>query len=75
MFAFFNILPIYPLDGFRVVQTFAKPGNGFVEFMRRNSYWIMLLLLIFNILDFYIGYVANGAASLVLKGFVALFGL
>ena len=46
--ALFNLLPVYPLDGFRMVEAIAKPGNRFVEFMKRNSvlmFFIVYLLI------------------------------
>ncbi len=38
---FFNILPIYPLDGFRVVEAFTHVGNKFCAFMRTNGQYIL----------------------------------
>lgn len=38
---FFNILPIFPLDGFRVVETFTRRGNKFCAFMRVNGQYIL----------------------------------
>lgn len=39
--AFFNILPIFPLDGFRVIESFTKHGNKFCAFMRVNGQYIL----------------------------------
>ncbi len=39
--AFFNLLPIYPLDGFRMVEVFTKQGNKFCSFMRTNGQYIL----------------------------------
>ena len=51
MQAFFNLLPIYPLDGFRVVNLFLKPGNAYSSFMYRyGGYCILALVLIGNVL-------------------------
>lgn len=38
---FFNILPIFPLDGFRVVEAFTHRGNKFCAFMRTNGQYIL----------------------------------
>lgn len=38
---FFNILPIFPLDGFRVVEAFSRRGNRFCAFMRVNGQYIL----------------------------------
>ncbi len=42
----FNILPVYPLDGFNVLAMLTKPGNKVVEFFRRYGYFILLGLLL-----------------------------
>lgn len=50
MLAFFNLLPIYPLDGFRLVEVWLKPGNGYSRFMRRyGSFCILALVVLGNI--------------------------
>ncbi len=38
---FFNILPIFPLDGFRVVEAFTHYGNKYCAFMRANGHYIL----------------------------------
>lgn len=75
MFAFFNILPIYPLDGFRLVESLSKPNNSYVRIVKAFSFWIMILLLMTNILDIYINFFAGGLYSLVMKCFNFIFGL
>jgi Zn-dependent protease len=40
--AVFNFLPIYPLDGFKFVETFTKYNNGYVNFMYRYGSYILL---------------------------------
>lgn len=51
MLAFFNILPIYPLDGFKLLDLFLKPGNKFSAFMYRYGMYCLLgLLLLSNFL-------------------------
>lgn len=41
----FNLLPICPLDGFRLVETFTSPENGYVRFMRRYGRYIFIALI------------------------------
>ena len=75
MFAFFNILPIYPLDGFRFVETFAKPFSKYVEFMKRYGFLVMLVLLFVGVIDLYINFCAGGLAGLLIEAFDKLFAL
>ncbi|MEG1608511.1 MAG: site-2 protease family protein [Clostridia bacterium] len=42
----FNILPLFPLDGFRVVETLAKPNNRYVDFMYKYGNFVLLGLLL-----------------------------
>lgn len=42
-FAVFNILPIYPLDGFNVVLALSRRQNGYIRFMLQNG-WIVLIV-------------------------------
>ncbi len=50
MLAFFNILPIYPLDGFRLLEVFLKPNNRYSAFMYRYGFYCLIgLLLLGNV--------------------------
>lgn len=60
--AVFNMLPVYPLDGYRFLSAVTKPGNSFIEFMRRNSFFIFIVLYFFMsaIFNFTLYPLANG---------------
>jgi Zn-dependent protease len=45
----FNLLPIYPLDGFRVAEAVTRRGNKFTEFMRAYGQYILLGLIIWGL--------------------------
>lgn len=71
----FNLLPLCPLDGFRLVEVFTKPGNAYVRFMRKYSLYIFILLIGLgfvadftgwkcDILGMYIGAVQEGITKL-----------
>lgn len=50
MLAFFNILPIYPLDGFNIVNSFLPVGNKYQRFMvRYGSFLLIGLIIIGNV--------------------------
>ena len=72
----FNLLPIAPLDGFRLVETFTKPGNWYVRFMYRYGRYIFLVFILLGILadatgwpcdvlGMYIGVIRTGILKLL----------
>lgn len=78
----FNLLPIFPLDGFRLIEAFTKSDNKFVVFMRKYSRYLFLVLIMLdiigdrtgwpcNILSMYIGLVQDGITKL----YSLIFGL
>jgi len=46
MLAMFNLLPLYPLDGFNLVNSLLPRGNAYQAFMVRYGMYILLGLLI-----------------------------
>ncbi len=44
--AFFNMLPIYPLDGFRLLSMYLKPGNRYAVFMYKYGLHVLIGLII-----------------------------
>lgn len=67
--ALFNLLPIYPFDGFKFICTFMKTENGFIRYSLKNGFKIMLGIIIicsltqimfgFDILDWYLSILYN----------------
>lgn len=50
----FNLLPIYPLDGFRVVESLTRYNNPYVVFMRKYGLYLLLGLFVISFLGGYI---------------------
>lgn len=42
----FNLLPIYPLDGFNFLATFLRYDNKFVQFMHQYGFMILIIAII-----------------------------
>ncbi len=47
-FALFNLLPLYPLDGYRLLACFVNENNGFMRFLRKYSLYIMLACIVWD---------------------------
>ena len=74
--AFFNLLPIYPLDGFRVIENYTQPNNSFVNFMKRYSTIILIVVVVLtSVLDYYFSFTAGNLISWITSAFDYLFGL
>jgi len=59
--AVFNLLPIYPLDGFKLVENCSNYNNKYVQFMYRYGNLILIMLILFfdTFLIRLIGYVSR----------------
>lgn len=42
----FNLIPVFPLDGFNVINSFTKPNNKFVQFMVRYGSILLFGLIL-----------------------------
>lgn len=79
-FALFNMLPLYPLDGYRLLSCFVDSRNGFMVFMRRYSLYILLGLVVLSHIPFISIYsplywYLDILGGLIEKGFVLLWRL
>ncbi|MDE5618031.1 MAG: site-2 protease family protein [Clostridia bacterium] len=52
----FNLIPVYPLDGFRVVETLVSPNNAYVRFNYRYGNYTLIALILLSVV---IGYIGN----------------
>ena len=58
IFFIFNLIPVYPLDGFRVVDVFSKKRSGLYWFLRKQGIYILYALFALSILSNYTGITA-----------------
>lgn len=54
--AFFNALPIPPLDGFNAITAFTRYDNKVIRFLRKYSYIILLILIISSLVELVLGF-------------------
>ena len=72
----FNLLPIYPLDGFRILESRLRNINPFIQFMYRYGPFILIgLLLLVNFTSFDILELMRRFISWPIYAFWGLFGL
>ena len=55
----FNLLPIYPLDGFNIINSLTKEGNKFVEFMIKYGNIILIIIFLTGIFKVGMGYAVD----------------
>ncbi len=55
-FMLFNLLPLFPLDGFRVLEAFMPPTHRVLMFLRRYSSMILLGLIFIGFFSRYVGF-------------------
>ncbi|MCM1545549.1 MAG: site-2 protease family protein [Clostridiales bacterium] len=66
----FNLLPLYPLDGFRVVEATTRQINPVQKFLRNYGQLILIILIIESfICDFIIGYIPGTRAATIVGYF------
>ncbi len=57
-FCIFNLLPFYPLDGFRIVDALNKKHGKIYKFLRKNGYYVLMGLILLHIFAQRIAYLA-----------------
>lgn len=68
----FNLIPIYPLDGFNFLKAITPPGNKVITFLEKYGTIILFVFLVTPLFDIVYYYVINGLIS-VFGSFWGLF--
>jgi Zn-dependent protease len=69
--AIFNLLPIYPLDGYNFIRTYLSPDNGFVQVMEKYGSFILFIFILTPLFDWLYSFSING----ILGGLNMFWGL
>lgn len=75
MLAFFNLLPIYPLDGYKIIESFCKTENKFLDFMKRYSFIIILVFAFTGIYYYFYAVTSELVITSLTKLFVWMLGI
>lgn len=73
--AIFNLLPIYPFDGYNVIDSMCKQENGYLRFAKKYSTVIFILLIITGVYDFCYGIVIENLFTFLVNLFSKILGL
>lgn len=55
MLFLFNIIPLGPLDGFKIIEAYANRDNRFIGFLRTYGTYILIGLFVLHIFAMYLG--------------------
>ena len=58
--AIYNLLPIYPLDGYNFLRTFLRPENGFVQVMEKYGSLILFVFILTPFFSWFYNFTING---------------
>ena len=68
--AVFNLLPIFPLDGFNIISSLTRSGNGFQKFMMKYGSIILLVMFLTGFFDIALTFIVEK----IMYPFVAFWG-
>lgn len=72
-FALFNILPLFPLDGYRLLSCFVPQENKVMRFLQKYSFYIIIGLVVLDYIFDYLPYLSGySPLSLYIGGFGGL---
>ena len=73
-FVVFNLIPVYPLDGFRVVDVFSKKRSKFYWFLRNQGIYVLYGLIGLSILSTVTGFYALNVFGRVMNSVTNIIG-
>lgn len=75
MLAFMNLLPIYPLDGYKIIESCCKYDNAFLRFMKQHSFLIFILISLTGVYNYYFMFTGQMLIMYIMKLFGWILGI
>ena len=73
--AIFNLLPIYPFDGYNIIDSMCRYDNAYLRFAKKYSTIIFIILIISGIYDLCYNYVIYKLFDIFVSLFSKILGL
>ena len=73
--AIFNLLPIYPFDGYNIIDSMCRYDNAYLRFAKRYSTIIFVILIFTGIYDLCYGYIIENLYTLLYNLFAKILRL
>lgn len=67
--AFFNLLPIYPFDGYNVIDSMCRYDNAYLRFAKKYSLVLFVLIIFTGVYDLCYSYVIDGLFTFLVNLF------
>jgi len=75
MLAFFNLLPLYPLDGYRIIDSFCRQDNDILGFMRKYSTILYIIIIVTGVFSLLYANTMGRLVTLLFELFSKIVGL
>lgn len=74
-FGIFNLIPVYPLDGFNFINAFLRYDNKFVDFNMRYGQFLLIIVILLLYLTGVLGFLVTGVEWAFTHLWALIFGV
>lgn len=65
--AIFNLLPIYPFDGYNIIDSMCRYDNAYLKFAKRYSSILLILVIFTGVYDLCYGYIIENLYNFLIN--------
>ena len=73
--AIFNLLPIYPFDGYNIIDSMCRYDNAYLKFAKRYSSILLILVIFTGVYDLCYGYIIENLYNFLINLFGKILGI